>query len=133
VVQLGFVLPVLASSNGRIFATYLDPRITRPLIEAELADPNSLAVRAGLRTMVDVEALRESVRQQGVALSAGLVYAGVTSISVPVFDHSRSVVAALTLVGQFGMVDFSLQSQSTRVLKEAAKALSCRLGAAFCA
>jgi DNA-binding IclR family transcriptional regulator len=130
VVQLGFVLPVLTSSNGRIFATYLDPRVVRPLIEAELADPNGLAARAGLRTMADVEALRATVRQHGLADAAGLFYPGVTSVSSPVFDHSNSLVAALTLVGPLGLVDLSWQSHPADVLKAAAKALSRRLGAA---
>jgi DNA-binding IclR family transcriptional regulator len=129
VVQLGTVLPLLTSSNGRIFAAYLDRRTTREMIDAELAVPKGPAARAGLRSLADVDALLAKVRRDGIASAAGTVHAGVIGISAPVFDHSGSVVAALTVVGVDGMYDPSPGREPALTLARSAAALSRRLGA----
>ena len=129
VVQLGTVLPLLTSSNGRIFAAYLDRRTTQELIDAELAVPRGPAVKAGLRSRGDVEALIAKVRRDGIASAAGTVHTGIIGISAPVFDHSKSLVAALTVVGVDGMYDPSPSREPARTLAKTAAALSQRLGA----
>ena len=129
VVQLGTVLPLLTSSNGRIFAAYLDRRVTQELIDAELAVPKGSAAKAGLRGPADVDALVAKVRHHGIASAAGTVHAGVIGISAPVFDHSKSLVAALTVVGVDGMYDLSPARDPALTLAKTAAALSRRLGA----
>lgn len=128
VVQLGTVLPLLTSSNGRIFAAYLDRRTTRDLIAAELSAPNGPAAKAGLRTTTDVDALIAKVRRDGIASAPGTVHAGIVGISAPVFDHTGTVVAALTVVGVDGMYDTSPKREPALTLGRTAAALSHRLG-----
>jgi DNA-binding IclR family transcriptional regulator len=129
VVQLGTVLPLLTSSNGRIFAAYLDRRVTQELIDAELAVPKGPAAKAGLRGPADVDVLVAKVRRHAIASAAGTVHAGVIGISAPVFDHSKSLVAALTVVGVDGMYDLSPVRDPSLTLAKTAAALSQRLGA----
>lgn len=129
VVQLGLVLPLLTSSNGRIFAAYLDRRITADMIAEELKAPRGAAAKAGLRRAADVEALLAEVRRRRLATAPGTVQADVIGVSAPVFDHSGSLVAALTLVGVLGAFDVTAKSREVRALHEAADRLSRQLGA----
>ena len=129
VVQLGMVLPLLTSSNGRIFAAYLDRRITMQFIDAELAVSNGPAARAGLHGIADVEKLVATVRENGIAVAEDLVYPGIAAMSAPVFDHRNALVAAITVVGVQSMIDLSLRGQPAQALSASAKALSRRLGA----
>jgi DNA-binding IclR family transcriptional regulator len=129
IVQLGLVLPLLTSSNGQIFAAYLDRSVTQKLIDAELASPHGAAARAGLHGMADVEQLLAKVRKNGLAVAEGLVYPGVASISAPVFDQSNTVVAAITVVGTQGRLNSTLRGEPAQALAAAAVALSKRLGA----
>jgi DNA-binding IclR family transcriptional regulator len=129
VVQLGLVLPLLTSSNGRIFAAYLDRRLTREMIAAELKARDGAAAKAGLRRLADVERLLAEVRRRGLATAPGTVQPGVIGISAPVFDHSGTVAAALTLVGVEEAVELGRRGRAVPALQEAAGRLSRQLGA----
>jgi DNA-binding IclR family transcriptional regulator len=129
VVQLGMVLPVLTSSNGRIFAAYLDRSETGNFIKTELAVPSGPAARAGLHSVADVEKLLAAVRKSGIAVAKDLLYPGVAALSAPVFDHRNALIAAITVVGVQNRMDLSLHGEPAKVLRESAKALSRRLGA----
>jgi DNA-binding IclR family transcriptional regulator len=129
VVQLGLVLPVLTSANGRIFAAFLDRSITGQQIRSELAPRDGAAAKAGLHGLAEVEKLLAEIRRHGVAVADGFVNMGVAAVSAPVFDHTNTLVAALTLVGARGVHDLSWRSPSAGILKGVAKTLSRRLGA----
>jgi DNA-binding IclR family transcriptional regulator len=129
-VQLGGVMSMLASANGRIFSAFAPKEITSPLIALELSQRNGAGNRAGLRTMADVNALLNQVRAQGFATITGTMHRGIAAASAPVFDYTGKIVAALTLVGFEGVLDLDAAGRPVRtLLKEAAK-LSTRLGAA---
>lgn len=128
VVQLGLVLPLLTSSNGRIFAAYLSRRLTQDMIRRELGGRASAAAQAGLRSAADVARMLETVRRRGYAVADQTVQPGVVGVSVPVFDHSGALVASLTLVGAAGAVRTGAHSREMRALLAAAAALSRRLG-----
>src|SRR5258707_208736 len=87
VVQLGGVLKVLSSANGRVFAAYLDRAATAPFIAEELAERGGPAAKAGLRTTRDVETLVTRIRAQGFAPTSGTMHAGIAAASAPAFDY----------------------------------------------
>ncbi len=127
--RLGVVLPLLSSSNGRIFAAYLPRDHTQRLIEAELAERRGRASRAGLHSMRDVEDLLAEVRAQGLGVADGTTDPAVCSVSAPVFDQNNRIVAALTAVGVRGMMDISGRGRPAIAVRSMAGALSRRLGA----
>jgi DNA-binding IclR family transcriptional regulator len=127
VVQLGGVMNMLGSSNGRVFAAFAPKQMTASLIAAELAERG--AARAGLRTMADVNALLDDVRAQGFATAIGTMHTGIVAASAPVFDYTGKIVAALTLVGLEGVLDLERTGRPVRTLLKAAAELSKRLGA----
>ena len=129
VVQLGAVLSMLTSSNGRIFSAYLAKDVSGPLIAEELGNRNGLAARAGLRSVKDVNAMIADVRAKGFATAQGTMHRGIAAASAPVFDHAGNVVAALTLVGMEGVLDLKPEGQPVRTLLKAASDLSEQIGA----
>lgn len=127
-VNVGSVLPVLTSSNGRIFAAYLPAEIIEPFIRRELRSCHEKLERVGLGDRGQVEILLEQVRGRGYSEGIGLVVPAIASMSCPVFDRNGAVVAALTIVGITGMIDTTPDSPMITALKAAAAAVSERMG-----
>ncbi len=128
VVQLGAVMSMLTSANGRVFLAFAPKEMTAPLIAAELRERGGLAARAGLRTMSDVTALQDKVRAQGFATVVGATHHGIAAASAAIFDYTDKIVAALTLVGLEGVIDLNPKGRPIRTLVEAAAELSSRMG-----
>jgi DNA-binding IclR family transcriptional regulator len=126
VVQLGGVMSMLGSANGRVFSAFAAKELTAPLIAAELAERGG--ARAGLRTMAEVSALLDDVRERGFA--TGTMHKGIVAASAPIFDYSGRIVAALALVGLEGVLDLTPDGRPVRTLLKATAELSKRLGAA---
>ncbi|MEX0870924.1 MAG: IclR family transcriptional regulator [Aquisalimonadaceae bacterium] len=126
--RLGTVFPVLTSTFGRVFAAFLNRSLTQPLIEAELANPDSSAAHAGLHTMEDVERLLATVREHRISAVDSIVAPGYECLSAPVFDNSNRIVAAVAVAGRRGQIDISLNSDTAAALLRMADALSRRLG-----
>jgi DNA-binding IclR family transcriptional regulator len=128
VVQLGAVMPMLASANGRVFSAFLARELTAPLIAQELRDKKGLAHRAGLRSSRDVQAILGEVRAQGFATATGTTHRGIAAASAPVFDYTGKIVAALTLVGMDGVLNLEPHGTPVKMLLKSAAALSARVG-----
>jgi DNA-binding IclR family transcriptional regulator len=126
VVQLGGVMSMLGSANGRVFSAFAPREMTAPLITAELAERRG--ARAGLRTMADVNTVLNDVRAQGFA--TGTMHEGIVAASAPIFDYTGRIVAAIALVGLEGALDLKPDGRPVRTLLKAAAELSKRLGAA---
>ena len=129
VVQLGAVLNVLASSNGRVLAAYMGRTATEYLIKKELAEKNGLAKQAGIRNMRDVDVMLAQVRTDGYAATSGTMLPGIASVSAPVFDYSGKIAASLTLIATAGALDFNPQGKPILTLQRSAAGLSTLLGA----
>lgn len=128
-IRIGTVMPLLTSSFGRIFAAYLDRRLTQESIQFELADPAGLAARSGLRSLTDVEPLLAEFRTRRMAVAENLIDPGRIALAAPVFDHHNRIVAAIAVIGVQGRLDRSWEGKPARELAIAAKKLSERLGA----
>jgi len=68
------------------------------------------------------------VRRHGLGRSEGAVVAGVSALSAPVFDHRGAMVLALTAIGPSAAFDARWTGHVAAVLREAAHAVSARLG-----
>jgi DNA-binding IclR family transcriptional regulator len=127
--RLGTVLPVLTSVHGRIFAAFLDRRLTQDLMRRELAPPEGAAARAGLRTMRDVEATIAAIRTRHFASAEGLFNPNRATIAAPVFDYTDSIVGSISVVGLPGALDISPEGEPVRALLDTVKDVSRQLGA----
>ena len=128
----GTVFSIAGTASGRLFAAYLDADAVRPVYEAqrrEAAQGNGEA--APLPSWRAFEAVLDEVRRHGLGRSEGAVIAGVSALSAPVFDHRGAMVLAITAIGPSAAFDARWSGSVATVLREAAKAVSARLGHGF--
>lgn len=127
--RLGTVLPVLTSVHGRVFAAFLDRRLTQELIGRELAACDGPAALAGLRGLDDVEAMTADVRARHFASAEGLLNPNRATMAAPVFDYTDSIVGSISVVGVPGSLDISPAGRPIRALIDTVKSMSRQLGA----
>jgi DNA-binding IclR family transcriptional regulator len=127
-VRVGSVLPLRASAVGRVFAAHLPEPVTRAVRAAErrqaAARPQS-AVRPGPGVAARV---RAQIRREGVAAVAGTLIPGLNALAAPVFDQRGKVALVVGVVGRRETLAARTRGQVAAALKDAAAALSRRLG-----
>lgn len=107
----GTVMSLAGTASGRLFAAW------RPEEAAHLGEP-----------LPDSATLAE-VKAQGHATSRDGVIAGVSAVAAPVFEASGRLVMSLTAIGPSASFDTRPGGAPANRLREAASALSRRLGA----
>ncbi|MGE5384976.1 MAG: IclR family transcriptional regulator [Betaproteobacteria bacterium] len=126
--RAGNVLPTVKSATGKLFAAYCRSPAVRKLINDELhatATKTKIAVTTLRRQL---EQTLTEIRARGLARAVGSLTAGINGFSAPVFDHSGSIVAAITSLGSVGEFNVEWDSPFATATKEAALELSRRLG-----
>ena len=120
----GVVVSPIDSATGLAFSAHLPAPITSLLIHAELARQGDLQ-----RTMVTLQARLEAIRERGLAHSVPQRLPNhIAAISVPVFDHRGSMVAALTMVEAMERLNAGENGPREQALQAEARKLSHRLG-----
>jgi len=72
---------------------------------------------------------RETVRRaRGIGRATGSLTPGINGFSAPVYDHTGSMVAAITALGSMGEFDAEWDSPLASAMISAAQSLSHRLG-----
>ena len=119
--RLGDVLPLLDSSAGRIFLTYLSAPTTNPILKSESSKGDvSLTAK-------EIGSITEFVRANGYAWIDGQVFHGIRALAVPIFDPQGDLRASMSLVSnQASLVQFP--NAVLDDLKETASRISHRLG-----
>lgn len=128
----GSVMPMLTSSTGRVFGAYLPRVMTGQLIQRELSGkphPGATPTQKAQRmSAADVETIFEAVRAQKMACIEGLLNPGLHGLSVPLFDHTGTVVGVITVLGPAGLIDTRLDGPIATVLSARAAEVSRRMG-----
>jgi DNA-binding IclR family transcriptional regulator len=106
----GTVMSLAGTASGRLFATW------RASEAAALGEPLPDAATVA------------AVRKAGLATSRDGVVAGVSAAAAPVFDAEGRLVLALTAIGPSTGFDTSADGPIPQTLRDAAAALSRRLG-----
>ena len=125
--RVGWVLPVLRTATGRVFAAFLQRTETRDLIEAERSQPGVSSPGPG-STMESIDRMLAEVRVIGLASVVGDLVQGVSALAAPVFDHEGKIAAVLGVVGQQQQLHVDPDSHVAQILKRTAGGLSKRLG-----
>jgi DNA-binding IclR family transcriptional regulator len=126
--RTGTVLPLTSSATGLAFAAFYRSPYLRKMLEAEVqaAAEARKAPPAALLAALTVQF--DEIRRRGIARASGSVTPGINGFSAPVFDHSGRMVAAITSPGIIGNFDLDWDSPMAQSTREAAAALSRRLG-----
>lgn len=126
--RTGVVLPLTTSATGRAFAAFYRSSYLKKLLDAELRATAEASNSTPTAVMRDLEALLDDIRSHGISRAGGSLIPGINGFSAPVFDHTGRMVAAITSLGTIGHFDMEWDSPLANNIKEAAAALSKRLG-----
>ena len=126
--RTGTVMSLMQTATGQVFAAYLPAAAVESLIALEEAGALQIGASRRPFTREEIEARLAEVRRRGLARSIDDPVAGVSALSAPVFDHSRSIVLAITLIGPSGSVDASYDGELATTLGKCAALASARLG-----
>jgi DNA-binding IclR family transcriptional regulator len=118
-VRVGSILKTLDSATGLVFAAFLSRHITATRITEE----------AGARTPGEIEKLLADVRERGMSRVRGHQLASINAMSVPVFDHSGQVVAAITVLGPESAINVDWDGAIAKELRDVGTQISLQLGA----
>lgn len=92
-VRIGATMPLFASSIGLIYLAYLPETITAPILESQLA-----TWARDTPSDAEIDRLRATVLERGLAVTSGGVIPGITSIAAPVFSSGESMLLAVAVV-----------------------------------
>jgi DNA-binding IclR family transcriptional regulator len=123
----GTVMSLRGTASGRLFAALLPSDMVLPVLRAQNRAENK---SAGRRAAIDDElsAALAQVRSEGYSRVKDLLLPGISALATPVRDGTGALVLSLTAIGPTASFDARPHSLLTRGLRDAAAALSARLG-----
>ncbi len=125
--RIGSVLPVIRSALGRNFAAHLPFSIVEPYLIKELENTGQVSHphdTDDLATMSSVRTLLRGIANKGISRCRGGLLSDFTAISAPVFDHSKSIVCAITVMGPIERLDDDFEGEPVKLLKSACQQIS---------
>ncbi|VCU70400.1 HTH-type transcriptional regulator YiaJ [Pigmentiphaga humi] len=125
-VRPGSVMPLLSSATGRVFAAFMDERLTGGLIAEELKGRAAEGLHPA--SAGEVRELLDAVRRSQVGRVTGDLLPGVNSVSAPVFDYDGRLVLAISALGNSARFDADPAGPIAVAVRKAAGTLSARLG-----
>lgn len=124
----GTTLPLCNSATGRAFATFYRSPYLRKLLDEELAQIAESSKKAVTIVRRQLEKELTEIRSHGIARATGSLTPGINGFSAPVYDHTGSMVAAITSLGSMGEFNVEWDSPAAKRMLAAAQTLSHRLG-----
>lgn len=124
----GTTLSLCNSATGRAFVAFSRTPFLRKLLDAELRQISDSTKTAITTIRRQLEKSLTDIRHHGIARATGSLTPGINGFSAPVFDHTGSMVAAITSLGAMGEFDVDWNSPAATAMIDAGKALSTRLG-----
>lgn len=121
VTQVGSVLPLLSSSTGLVFDSFLTQSETAQLRDQESAPLNAAQLR-------EIEQHVKDIRSSGVHQIRGLLMAGVNAVSSPIFSVGNKLAGVITMVGSASVFTDERQAQAAQQLRATARVVSARMG-----
>lgn len=124
VLRVGYVLPTLDSSTGRLYFAYLGSHRTAEIVERERIDPTSPSSKL---TDEQIKTIVGRIRRSGLARHDG-DRDGFNAIAAPLFDHTGIIRAALTVTGPKQDFKGNDGGRVAAILQNAAQRVSFELG-----
>jgi DNA-binding IclR family transcriptional regulator len=121
VTQIGSVLPLLSSSTGLVFNTFLSASETAAFRTAESASLTAAQLK-------EIDRHVREIRSTGVDQIHGLLMVGVNAVSSPVFAIGNKLVGVVTVVGSASVLTGQRQAIAAEKLLQTAQAISLRMG-----
>lgn len=117
-IKVGYVLPLLNSATGRVFAASLAPAVVKATLKR----------RDVQYTDEDLEKIRERFTTTRIAMSDSRVFEGFAALSTSIVDFENKIAATMTVLGLRSRVELDLGGPLATDLLEAAAEVSAMLG-----
>ncbi len=124
----GSVLSLTKSATGRAFAAFSRLPVCKHMLNEELRLESEQTHTPLSNAKRQLEKVLADIRSHGIARATGSLTPGINGFSAPVFDHSGTMVAAITSLGSVGEFDVEWESPVAQAMLHSAKTLSERLG-----
>jgi DNA-binding IclR family transcriptional regulator len=124
----GTILPLCNSATGRAFAAFYRSPFLKKMLDQELKEASETSKTSITTVRRQLEKSLTEIRSHGISRASGSLTPGINGFSAPVYDHTGSMVAAITSLGSMGEFNVEWDSPVAKAMLEAAKALSHRLG-----
>ena len=126
--RAGTVMPIYNSATGRAFAAFYRAPYMKKLLDDELRKASESSKTSVGILKTQLEKVLGEIRKRGISRATGNLTPGINGFSAPVFDHSGSMVAAITSLGSVGDFNVEWDSPVAAAMISAAAKLSKRLG-----
>jgi len=124
--RVGAVMSVRNTATGRLFASYLPPKVVTQFLASDAA---RLALHEDKkRTKSSFEADLVENRRRGMARTIGDPIPGINAFSAPVFDALGNIVLAITVMGPADAFDTRWEGSVAKALRECCTEISRQLG-----
>ena len=124
----GTILPLCRSATGRAFAAFYRSPFLKKMLDDELKEASDASKTAITTVRRQLEKNLTEIREHGIARATGSLTPGINGFSAPVYDHTGSMVAAITSLGTMGEFNAEWDSPVAAAMLDAASTLSRRLG-----
>lgn len=126
--RAGTVLPLTKSATGRAFAAFYRGPYLKKMLDQEVQETAEASKIAVTTVRRQLETVLTEIRSRRISRATGSLTPGINGFSAPVFDHTGSMVAAITALGPVGEFNVEWDSPVAKAMLEAAANLSHRLG-----
>eukprot|EP00825_Cyclidium_porcatum_P023572 TRINITY_DN2600_c0_g1_i3.p1 TRINITY_DN2600_c0_g1~~TRINITY_DN2600_c0_g1_i3.p1 ORF type:complete len:145 (-),score=9.76 TRINITY_DN2600_c0_g1_i3:348-782(-) len=100
----------------------------KKMLDDELSAMSESSKTAVTTIRRQLEKSLTEIRSHGIARATGSLTPGINGFSAPVYDHTGSMVAAITSLGSMGEFDVEWESPVAKAMLAASISLSHRLG-----
>jgi len=106
-VAVGTMLPLKRSASGLVYLSFMPETATEQAARAQAPDTGW--------NEVPLETLREKTISAGYALASGQYIPGLSAIALPIFNHDKTLAAAITIVS----TDTNLFDENSNATRQA--------------
>lgn len=126
--RTGTVMSMAHTATGRLFASFLPPKVVEKLIAEDIARQSGRAGGPLQMTRTQVEEAIMETRKQGLSRTIGQPIPGINAFCAPVFDSGGHLVLGITAMGPEATFDNDWNGKVAKPLRTCAAEVSRRLG-----
>lgn len=124
--HIGTVMSLSQTSTGRVFCAFLLADRWHAMLANQSGPDGAHPASPPVAPSDDTEFQKNlaAIRKRGMERSINTPSPGISSLSVPVFDHSGQLCLALTVIGSSGAIDVDWGGPTATALHATAQAIS---------
>lgn len=124
--RTGTVMSLMNTATGRLFATFMPPKVIEKAMQGELARMGAVGLSPLTQTEFDL--LVSETRRQGLSRSLSQPIPGIDAFCAPVFDSAGNIVLGLLAMGPSATFDSAWDGKVATALRRCANEVSRKLG-----